>query len=268
MGARIEDVMTHPATTNGDHGLAVGGVGLGQGGGRRAQKASERVALQIVRDIVARGLGTGDRLPLEAQMVAEYGVSRASLREALRLLEVQGLLSLKPGPGGGPVIGSVSPANLARTQALYFHLAGATYDQLLATQVLLEPVCAGLAARHPDREEHLAPFLVGVVDPVDLPVYRDHTEGFHETVWMLAGNPVLTLLSRSITHLVTDHVVATMDPIELRPSILAEHVELARVIVDGDDLRARELMAAHFEGQHDYYRANWPARLAELIEWR
>src|SRR5687767_1624471 len=61
---------------------------------RRTVKASERVALEIVRAIVAQGLRTGDRLPLEAEMVEQYGVSRASLREALRLLEVQGLIRL------------------------------------------------------------------------------------------------------------------------------------------------------------------------------
>lgn len=258
--------MANRAERSGGRGLEVGHVGL-DNGVRRTQKASERVALQIVRDIVSRGLGKGDRLPLEANMVEEYGVSRASLREAMRLLEVQGLISLKPGPGGGPVIGVVSPANLARTEALYFHLAGATYGQLLATQVLLEPICAGLAARHPERADRLAPFL-DEVDPEDLPAYRAQTEGFHDVVWGLADNPVLTLLTRSITHLVTDHVVATMDPVELRPSILVEHVELARVIADGDEMDARRLMAAHFEAQHDYYRKNWPARLTDLIEWR
>ena len=65
---------------------------------------------------MAQGLGSGDRLPLEAAMVEQYGVSRASLREALRLLEVQGLIRLKPGPGGGPVVGAVEAANLARTE--------------------------------------------------------------------------------------------------------------------------------------------------------
>ena len=84
-------------------------------------------------------------------MVEEYGVSRTSLREALRLLEVQGLISLKPGPGGGPVVGTVEPAHLARTAALYFHLGAATYADVMRTQVLMESNCARLAALNPDR---------------------------------------------------------------------------------------------------------------------
>src|SRR6478736_6338216 len=61
----------------------------------RQLKTSESVA----RDIVEQGLVTGDSLPSEAVMLEEHGVSRESLREALRLLEVQGLLSIRRGPG-------------------------------------------------------------------------------------------------------------------------------------------------------------------------
>ena len=82
-------------------------------------------------------------------MVEQYGVSRTSLREALRLLEVQGLISLKPGPGGGPVVGTVEPAHLARTAALYFHLGGATYADVMRTQVLMESTCARFGGAAP-----------------------------------------------------------------------------------------------------------------------
>jgi GntR family transcriptional regulator, transcriptional repressor for pyruvate dehydrogenase complex len=246
-------------------GMTVGQVSFTDA--RRTVKTSERVALEIVHDIVARGLRTGDRLPLEAAMVEQYGVSRASLREALRLLEVQGLIRLKPGPGGGPVMGSVEPSHLARTAALYFHLGAATYGHLLDTQVLLEPLCAARAAQHPDRREVMAPFL-SPPSPDDEPSYRGVTMGFHGAVYTLADNPVLTLLTQAVTHMVTHHVVATMDPVHMRQTILDEHVALARTIANGHVDRARRGMAEHFQAQHDYYREHWPARLAELIEWR
>ena len=65
-----------------------------------------------------------------------------------------------------------------------------------------------------------------------------------------------------------DHVVATMDPVELRDVILDEHAALARAIARGHADRAARLMAAHFQAQYDHYGAYWPSRLHELIEWR
>jgi GntR family transcriptional repressor for pyruvate dehydrogenase complex len=233
----------------------------------RSRKTSERVALDIVHDIVAQGLQAGDRLPLEAAMVEQYDVSRASLREALRLLEVQGLIRLKPGPGGGPAVGSVKASHLARTATLYFHLGASTYDQLMATQVLLEPLCAQLAAQNPESREALQPYF-DVPDIDSEATYRGLTATFHDEVYRLSANPVLALVTNAITSIVSDHVVATMDPVQLRADILEEHASLARAIARGHVDKAGRLMAAHFQAQHDYYRAHWPARLQELIEWR
>ncbi len=82
-------------------------------GAVRPLKTSERVARDIVHDIAVQRLQPGDALPAEADMIGQYGVSRESLREALRLLEVQGLIAIRRGPGGGPTVGTVDPANLA-----------------------------------------------------------------------------------------------------------------------------------------------------------
>ena len=262
------------ATTNGAGSrrpaLDVGQAALGgvRPGGGRVAKTSERVALTIVHDIVAQGLRTGDRLLLESAMTDLYGVSRASLREALRLLEVQGLIKIKPGPGGGPVVGAVDPSNLARNVALYFHLGAANYEQLLDAQVLFEPICAGLAATHPDRRRVMMPYLADAPPPPDDAAYRTVTADFHQAVYQLADNPVVVLLTQAVTHIVTDHVVATMDPVALRPAIVHEHGDLARVIAAGHADKARRLMASHFGVQHIYYRTHWPERLQELIAWR
>ena len=233
----------------------------------RTQKASERVAQDIVRDIVRRGLSSGDHLPLEAAMVEEYHVSRTSLREALRLREVQGLISLTPGPGGGPTVGTVEPSYLARTAALYFHLSAATYSDVMRTQVLLEATCARLAALNPERELAMQPWF-GLDMPDDIPSYRYITLGFHGAVYELAANPVLSLLTQAVTHIVTQHVIMTMDPVELRPAIVDEHGRLAEVIASGDADEAERQMAAHFQNQHDHFAARSPARLEEIIEWR
>ena len=76
------------------------------------------------------------------------------------------------------------------------------------------------------------------------------------------------LVTSAVTNIVSDHVVATMDPVELREDIVEEHAGLARAIARGHGDKAARLMAAHFQAQHDYYQTYWPTRLDDLIEWR
>jgi GntR family transcriptional repressor for pyruvate dehydrogenase complex len=235
---------------------------------RRVVKTSETVAINLVHDIVIRGLKAGDKLPLEPAMLQEYRVSRASLREALRLLEVQGLITIRPGPGGGPVVGSVDARHLARTASLYFHLGGMRYADIFATQEILEPICAQLAARHPDRAQQMLPYLDTAATPNQGAAYHRITLEFHHAVYELAGNGVLGLLTNAITSIISSHITATMDPVELHDAIIEQHAEIARTISAGRDLKAQQLMADHFRAQHDYYQRNWPARFDELIEWR
>lgn len=234
---------------------------------QRAPKAAERIAQEIVRDIVSRSLASGDRLPLESELAAQYEVSRSTLREALRLLETQGLIALKPGPGGGTVVGSIEPAFMSRMLALYFHLGATTYDQLMRTQVVLESNCARLAAASARRQELMQRYHASC-DVDDTAAYRQATIGFHSAVYELADNPALTMLAAAVTTMVTQHVLMTMEPVELRPELIEQHQQLAATIAAGDGQAAAELTASHFEFQHDHFRRQRPARVAEAVEWK
>jgi len=238
---------------------------------RRSSKTSEIVALEIVRDIVAQGLGPGDRLPLEAEMLIHYRVSRSSLREALRLLEVQGLIAIRPGPGSGTVVGRVLPGNLARTLTLYLHMSGATYDELLNAWMTSEPMLARLAAKNPDRErvrEALTPFLAEthggkhgkweIVEGLD----------FHERVADLANNPVLALVLNSIGYIVTEQVLTNAERGELEERIVHDHSQLAEAIIAGDADKADRLMTEHVLHIVEDFKAFWPRKVGEKIQWR
>src|SRR6266540_3841108 len=79
-----------------------------------AAKLSQRIARQIASEISDRRLRPGDKLEAESTMLARFGVGRPSLREALRILEDQGLIMLKPGPGGGPVVADLGSRQFGR----------------------------------------------------------------------------------------------------------------------------------------------------------
>jgi DNA-binding FadR family transcriptional regulator len=166
------------------------------------------------------------------------------------------------------VVGSVDARHLARTASLYFHLGGMKYADIFATQEILEPVCAQLACRHPERAPRLAPFLDPTQTSSQGTAYHAATADFHSTVYDLAGNGVLGLLTKAITSIVTSHIVSTMDPVELHEAILEEHGQIARAISAGRESKAYRLTLDHFAAQHDFYKRNWPARFDELIEWR
>jgi DNA-binding FadR family transcriptional regulator len=239
----------------------------------RALKTSETVARDIVRDIVSRGLKTGDRLPAEAAMLDEYGVSRESLREGLRLLEVQGLITIRRGPGGGPSVGHVDPANLGRVSTLFYQLAGGTYAELFEAWTITEPILAELAARNEDREtvrRAMAPFVAPPDDGTGenlLDFVESHVE-FHNVVAKLANNRVLALMLETTGQIVTHHVVVNADPRELEDEIDRDHAEIARAITAGHAKRARELMSEHIGHMVDHYRVEIGDQMNDFIEWR
>ena len=81
------------------------------------------------------------------------------------MLEVQGLITIRRGPGGGPSVGHVDPANLGRISTLYYHLAGGTYAELFEAWVVTEAILAERAARNDDRPsctDAMAPFSAPV----------------------------------------------------------------------------------------------------------
>jgi DNA-binding FadR family transcriptional regulator len=236
----------------------------------RELKTSEVIALEIVRSIVSGGLGTGDRLPTETDMLADYGVSRESLREALRLLEVQGLITLKRGPGGGPLVGSVDPVYLARTATLYFHMCGATYDELVDTWLLTEPLLAEKAATNPDRalvRASMRPYFEQAPRN-GTPAFIAAATGFHAVIPTLAGNRVFSLLLEAVGCIMVEHILRDMDPHELSTEIDQDHDAIARAISAGQGPKARRLMAEHIQHIADHYREHHPQRLEDIIEWR
>jgi DNA-binding FadR family transcriptional regulator len=242
---------------------------------RRIEKIAEVIAREIVRD--SRGLRPGTMLPTEAKLVERYRVSRASVREALRLLEVQGLIVTRTGPGGGPMLAEADSSHFGRMASLYFHLANATYRDTLRARLILEPVVAGIIAQeqNPQHIRALKEYLEGSKTTMEgslpsaarpLSVEEERALEFHAMLMNMSGNPVLTLLVRSLQDLRADRVDGHGPHAE--GEITRVHDMIARAIVGGRAAQAEQLMREHMEDFLQYELKNDPAYLEQIVSWR
>ena len=105
-----------------------------------------------MQDIRRDSLTPGSRLPPETEMLERFKVGRGSLREALRILEVNGLVTMRSGPRGGPVVAPRDPASFGQIMTLHLQSANATYRQLLEARVEYEILLARKAAEQDGHE--------------------------------------------------------------------------------------------------------------------
>lgn len=234
---------------------------------RRTEKVSGVIAREIVSDM--RGLPAMSMLPPEAAMLEKYQVGRASLREALRILEVQGIIAIRPGPGGGPMVAPFESMNFARMTTLYLHLAGATYREVLEARIIMEPVMARLAAQRkdPDTVTELQDFLAKT-EPADESEYLLHTGGFHTLLSGLSGNGVLDLQGRGLKDIYADRIEGMVFPTEAREGIVRDHRLIAKAIISGNASKAEKLTRTHMEEYLFYSAARNPGVLDEVVQWR
>lgn len=236
---------------------------------RPTQKASVEVARRIVDDLVEH-YRVGDRLPSEADMIQLYSVSRETLREAIRLLEVQGLLSIRRGPGGGPRVTAVNPAYLARAASLYFHVVGATYGEVFDAWAALEPTMVGRVAAHPDRDAvaaAMAPYLTTTTS-TDPQAAIERSATLHSEIGRLSGNRVLMLLLQSIAHILTELMLEAVDLGGTKEEIQHDHRALALAIMSGDAHEAERLARAHILHMQDELDKIVHRRMEDVVEWR
>ena len=234
----------------------------------RSDKVSDRVARLILEDILQQRLGPGDMLPPETQMLARYPASRASLREALRILEVHGIIRMKPGPSGGPQVVASSARDFGRSATLYFQMLGTTMHELLEALLVIEPMMARQAAERL-TDEGAAALLRAVEQGQEVkddpgPGWLAASSDFHQLIGRLTGNRILSLFSESLVTIQKERLVS----VGRRPEVLRTHAKIAEAIIARDGDEAERLMAEHLEERRRRILKQWPGLLDQVIEWR
>ena len=238
---------------------------------QRTTKVAELVAREILQDIAARKLSPGAKLPSEAEMAETLDVARASLREGLRILEIHGLITIKPGPGGGPVVVGINSEDLGKTLTFFLKASGITFREVMQARLVLEPVMARLAAERRDDEVRDAlqedmkqsrQVLQG-----DDEQYLDASTGFHGVVSDASGNSVLDLLARALKDIYVARIRSVVYKPDERAKLLHDHEMVANAIIAGDGELSEKLMREHMEKYVDVMEERFTGFMDEEIDW-
>ncbi|WP_201791372.1 FCD domain-containing protein [Aeromicrobium sp. PE09-221] len=236
----------------------------------RPPKTAMLLAQQIVADINRRGNRVGDRLPPERLMLEEYNVGRGTLRESLRFLELQGVIRLRPGPGGGPVVQQPDSSALATSLTLLLQFENAPFRTIAESRVGLEPIMARLAAERMD-DDQLAD-LKASVDTMklhlgDQRVFLEENKRFHDVIAHGSGNAMFGYLVDALLDILDGSAIGIDYPEVRRGAVQEAHAQIYEAIAARDPLAASEAMTDHIDQYMRYAERKFPDVLDEPITW-
>jgi DNA-binding FadR family transcriptional regulator len=234
------------------------------------QKRASVIAQRIVKDIRRRNLPPGTQLPPERDMLLTYNVGRNTLREALRVLELQGVLTIRPGPGGGPVVASPDSRHLASTLALLMQFADTPFRTVIETRQLLEPMTARLCAERADPD--VLADLRRSVDQMalmldDREAFLEENRRFHGLIAWGSENVLFGYCINSL-HWITDGTVLGADyPRRFRKIVWQAHEEVCRGIESGVGTVAEAAMRKHMDDTRAYFERHYQPLMDEVLTW-
>jgi GntR family transcriptional repressor for pyruvate dehydrogenase complex len=236
----------------------------------RPQKTALIVAQRIVADIHSRKAAAGDRLPPEKAMLEDYGVGRGTLRESLRFLELQGLISLKPGPGGGPIIEQPDGQGLATALTLLLQFENAPYRSIIEAREGLEPMAARLAADRLSvvQLDELAVNLENMRATLDDQVkFAQYNEEFHDIIAHGSANGIFSHLIDALNGILDGSSMGITYSKRNRQAVHAAHTRVYEALRAREPQRAEGAMREHIEEYSRYAEVKFPDVLDSPIAW-
>ena len=232
-------------------------------------RIADMIADSLRQRILDGGLEDGDVLPKVDALLREFPVSKPSIREAMRILETEGLISVRRGNVGGAVIHTPRPDTAGYMLGMVLQTRRTRVNDLAVALSEFEPACAGKAAEAVDRTEQLVPVLTRLNHELeenlaDGPAFTRLARQFHDAVIHGCGNVTMALVAGSLGALWSNHESNWAEAVDARgaypehtarEAVLRTHVKIAEAIEDGDAARARHLAARHLEESQRYVLA-------------
>ena len=237
----------------------------GRNDARAIRGASEQVAIQIQHYIQEEGLGPDDFLGREEDLASEFGVSRPTLREALKLLASGNLIRATKGPGGGIFVARTADQGMSRSLsdaiAMMLETGAVTLEELVDARLLLEVPLAGLAAYQPDEamlrrlREAVAAEVAAVGDSETLAATDME---IHRTIAAAGSNRMVQALTDWIFEVVQPSLIEVLEPAIVHSAVLEQHQALLAAVEKGDSARAERAMKDHLLYLRDVLRMVQP----------
>ena len=213
-------------------------------------RAFEQILGALEAEISAGALEAGDRLPAERELAARYGVSRTSVREAIRVLEAMGIVSVRRGAEHGVVLLQEPGNAFGPVLRLLVALRHVSLDDAIEFRVLVEAGAARSARRDRRGRRARGAARRGWRRPASArPTFHALDATFHVALVRSAGNALLDLVEDAVDGLlrkiVTDVALIAWDWDAVRPQLIAEHRAILAAIVRGDGEEAAALVTQH-----------------------
>jgi DNA-binding FadR family transcriptional regulator len=234
-------------------------------GGPRQGLAPVRVGntiAQVLRERILNNEFADGLLPKQEDLTAEFGVSAPSVREAFRILEAEGLITVRRGNVGGATVHVPDASSTAHALGLALQSDGVTLADVSEALCALDACAVGACARRSDRTSVVTPRLMARVDEAGAAISSDDwwllSLRFHEDLAELSGNGTFRLLISSLLSLWRAHAEEWMSVLghenyvsrARRRRMTASHRELVALIADGDAAAAQAAAEAHMRVSH------------------
>jgi GntR family transcriptional repressor for pyruvate dehydrogenase complex len=222
--------------------------------------AYQLLAEALRKRILDRELAPGEKLPVEPDLSAEYGVSRSTVREALRVLTSQNLVTTTRGMSGGSFVAYPKPEQISNYLEASLGLLALSedvpVDALLEARDMLEVPAAGLAAarRSATDLERMRHALFDPAASVDTDRLLEHNRAFHMALLRATGNPLVDVLARAVYGVLNGRFLHARATPTFWSQVVRDHRLILAAVEAGDAAAASSATQSHLGNLRPTYK--------------